>query len=118
MIKVDMFIREKGVLPNSNRFFHTPSKIALSTFFYMICTGEFICDGTYKVERDNFNSFLIMYVKEGNGVALDKNKSFTAKENDVGSFSNDIMMPLLLKLERFLMLSIMILKPRLLVSMV
>lgn len=78
-----MFIPEKGLLKNSNTYFHTPSKIAQSTFFYMIYAGEFFCDGNYRVERDNYHNYLIMYVKEGSGTVVFDNRSYTAKENDV-----------------------------------
>lgn len=78
-----MFIPEKGLLKNSNTYFHTPSKIAKSTFFYMLYAGEFFCDGNYRVERDNYHNYLIMYVKEGCGSVVFDQKIYTAKTNDV-----------------------------------
>jgi AraC family transcriptional regulator len=78
-----MFIPEKGLLSNSNTFFHTPSKTAKSTYFYMISSGEFFCNRDYRVERNNYNSYLIMYIKKGSGVVLFNNVSYTAKTNDV-----------------------------------
>lgn len=78
-----MHIREKGVLENSRIYFHTPSNIAKSLFFYMISAGEFYCNENYRVERETFYSYLIMYVKKGNGIVSVDNRTFQAHANDV-----------------------------------
>jgi AraC family transcriptional regulator len=78
-----MYANEKGVLDNSYAFFHTPSNIAKSMFFYIKCAGHFYCDNNYCVERDNHDSYLLMYVKEGSGVVHYNNKIFNVKANDV-----------------------------------
>lgn len=78
-----MTIHEKGVLENSRMYFHTPSNIAKSLFFYMICAGEFYCNENYRVERKTFHSFLIMYVKKGNGIVSVDNRTFQVHANDV-----------------------------------
>jgi len=81
-----MFIPESGLLKNSNTFFHTPSKVAHSTFLYMLCAGEFFCDGNYNVVRDNipnYPNYLIMYIKEGCGTVVFDQKTYSAKANDV-----------------------------------
>lgn len=80
---VEMFIPEKGLLKNSNTYFHTPSKVAKSIFFYMIQAGEFFCNGNYRIERNSCNSFLVMYVRSGSGVVMFNNSSYIAKANDV-----------------------------------
>lgn len=77
-----MYIPEKGVLKNSNIYFHTPSSIAKSAFFYLKCAGEFFCNGNYRVERDTFYSYLIMYIKEGEGYISVDNRTYPAKAND------------------------------------
>jgi len=78
-----MYTIEKGVLEKSCILFHVPSNFAKSSFFYLINAGEFYCDGNYKIERDNYNNYLIMYIKEGSGHIKFNNKTFTAKKNDV-----------------------------------
>ncbi len=65
-----MKIKEKGVLPTSEVYFHTASETAKSLFFYIRCTGRYQCDGTYAVHRQSYNSFLLLYVVSGSGYVL------------------------------------------------
>jgi len=62
-----MKIKEKGVLPTSDVYFHTASETARNLFFYIRCTGRYQCDGTYVVRRQSYNSFLLLYVVSGSG---------------------------------------------------
>ncbi len=78
-----MYVSEKGVLKNSYTFFHTPSSMAKSMFFYLKCTGHFFCSRDYEVKRNNYNSYLIMYVRKGHGKVIYDNKTYMVKENDV-----------------------------------
>lgn len=78
-----MYIIEKGVLNNSSIYFHTPSSIARSIFFYIICAGEFFCDGNYRVERETYHSYLIMYIKKGSGVVSAENRTWQVNADDV-----------------------------------
>lgn len=78
-----MYIREKGVLNNSHTFFHTPSNMAKLMFFYINSAGHFFCNSDYSVSRDDYSSFLLMYIKKGNGSVFYENKTYQVKENDV-----------------------------------
>lgn len=78
-----MHVNERGVLEKSQMYYHTPSNIAQSLFFYLKYAGEFFCDETYTVERETFNSFLIMYVRKGQGFISYEGKNYSVKENDV-----------------------------------
>lgn len=78
-----MYADEKGVLDNSHAFFHTPSNLAKSMFFYLQCAGHFYCDNNYCLERDYHDSYLLMYIKEGEGTIRYNNKIFSAKANDL-----------------------------------
>ena len=73
---------ENGVLKNSVIFFHTPSALAKSVFYYPVCAGEFICDASYHVKREAYNSFLLMYIEKGQGVVRCGGKTMQAKAND------------------------------------
>ncbi|HHY79454.1 MAG TPA: AraC family transcriptional regulator [Thermoanaerobacter sp.] len=77
-----MKVYEKGVLENSEIYFHTPSNIAKSLFFYLISAGHFYCNNKYFVKRDHYNSYLLIYVKSGEGKIFFDNKTFQAKSND------------------------------------
>lgn len=41
--------------------------MARRMFFYLRCTGRYLCDETYAVQRQSYNSFLILYVVRGQG---------------------------------------------------
>ena len=62
-----MKVKERGVMPESNIYFNTPGEEGLKLFLYPICCGHFICGNDYRVNRTNYDSFLLMYVKRGEG---------------------------------------------------
>lgn len=78
-----MYTIERGVLENSFIHFNSPSNIAKSIFYYINSVGHFYCDKNYKVSRESFDSFLIMYVVKGEGILTINNKSRIVKERDV-----------------------------------
>ena len=78
-----MRTNETGVKPNSEIFFHTPSNMAKSMFFHILCAGHFYCSKKYFVTRDNYDSYLIMYIKSGECLINYKEKDTLAKEGDI-----------------------------------
>ena len=62
-----MKVNAQGVLETSNIYFHTPSEMARTMFFYPVCTGHYFCDKTYIVNRQSYNSFLVLHVLKGKG---------------------------------------------------
>lgn len=78
-----MHVSEKGVLENSSIFFNTPSNIAKSIFFYIKCAGHFFCNQDYFLKRDDYSSFLLMHIIDGEGTIYYDDKVFYAKPNDV-----------------------------------
>ncbi|MGI6546417.1 MAG: helix-turn-helix domain-containing protein [Fastidiosipilaceae bacterium] len=55
----------KGIMECSRILFRTPSKFAKEALFYFTHIGEAWCDTTYYVNRESFNSYLIMLMVEG-----------------------------------------------------
>ena len=78
-----MFVPQKGVRPDSCTFFHTPSNLAKNMFFYLKYVGHFFCNSDYSVKREDYSSFLLMYIKKGKGSIYYENKTYEVKENDV-----------------------------------
>lgn len=78
-----MYIPEKGILPNSNIYFNTPNNLVQSMFFYVFSAGDFSCDENYYVKRENFNRYLIIYIKKGEGFIEFRGREYAAKEGDV-----------------------------------
>lgn len=56
---------EVGIKANSHIFFNTPSNQTKKLFYYVTCTGHFYYDDFYKLKRDSYESFLIMYIVKG-----------------------------------------------------
>lgn len=75
-----MKIKERGVLPSSDVYFHTASETARALFFYIRCTGRYQCDAHYAVQRQSYDSFLLLYVVSGSGYAVLDGKRVTIGE--------------------------------------
>lgn len=60
-----MISYEAHVLPNSDYYVYTPSTLAKKLFFYPICAGSFRYESGYRLERDSYDSFLLMYLLKG-----------------------------------------------------
>jgi AraC family transcriptional regulator len=78
-----MIVDEKGVLPGSDYYFPSAGSLAKSIFFYPVCIGEFICDGSYNVERECYNSFLLMYIADGSGSVSSEGKTYIAESGSI-----------------------------------
>ncbi|WP_338448133.1 AraC family transcriptional regulator [Niallia oryzisoli] len=72
---------EKGVLPHSKMFFHMPSEFAKKALFHLIYSGSFYCTKEYIVKRDNWDSYLFMYVRKGSMKIQYDYKEYIAAEN-------------------------------------
>lgn len=59
-----------GVLAPSKTYFTSPDASAPRWFLNLMCTGLFICDGSYALSRMNYESGLIMLVLEGRGYVV------------------------------------------------
>ena len=70
-----MRINEKGVLAESEVYFHTPSSLTRNLFLHIRCVGRYQCDNSYRVSRKSYDSYLLLYVVRGSGyVWLDVEK--------------------------------------------
>ena len=54
-------------LTGSEIYFYTPTMQGKQMFLYPLCMGHFFCDETYGVARQSYDSYLLMYVKNGEG---------------------------------------------------
>lgn len=76
---------DTGCYPTSEVFFYTPGDQAKHTFFYPLCAGHYYCDSTYQVQRNNYDSFLLIYVKKGAGYLTVQNKTYPFHAGDLVS---------------------------------
>ena len=58
---------EKNVVSDSEIYFYKASERAQELFFDPLCIGRYHCDAGYRVIRDCYDSFLVIYVEEGEG---------------------------------------------------
>ncbi len=72
-----------GCTKKSTVFFYTPGETSKQVFFYPLCAGHYFCTKEYLVQRNNYNSFLLIYVKKGAGYLYVDNKKHLFHEEDV-----------------------------------
>ncbi|MDR1160277.1 MAG: AraC family transcriptional regulator [Syntrophomonadaceae bacterium] len=78
-----MKVRERGVLPESNIYFYTPREEDLKLFLVATSCGHYFCDDKYQVIRDNYESFLLFFVKHGRGFVYVNDRKITLAENEM-----------------------------------
>ena len=68
---------ENRVLAESEYFIHSPSAVAKKNFYYPVHVGHFYYDAGYRLKRNAFDSFLLLYVISGT-LFLDNDNGETA----------------------------------------
>lgn len=56
---------DRGVLPHSVNFYHTPSEIAKELFYYPTWVGHYYCTHEYEFHRRSYSPMLLFFVREG-----------------------------------------------------
>lgn len=74
---------DAGCTEKSAVYFYTASETAKRTFFYPLCVGHYFCTKEYLVQRNNYDSFLLIYIKKGEGFLRIENKKYTFRKEDV-----------------------------------
>lgn len=78
-----MKVNEKGVLDTSEIFFHNASVLAKQIYFNIVCCGSYDCDVHYKVKRNNYHSYLLLYIIKGYGYLKQNGKESILKPNSL-----------------------------------
>lgn len=79
-----MKITDKGVLPASFMDFSLPSTFAQSALYYSLQFGHFFCNNEYFIDRRNYlNSFLLIYIQNGELFFREKERAFIATNNQI-----------------------------------
>ncbi|HIS04536.1 MAG TPA: helix-turn-helix transcriptional regulator [Candidatus Fimenecus stercoravium] len=73
---------ESGVLRKWDLYFSTPSPTAKRLYFYPISAGHFFYSKNYHLVRENYDSFLVLYVIDGTFTFVKDGKHITAREGD------------------------------------
>lgn len=78
-----MMPTDPGILPDSEYYFATPSMLAKSLFYYVLCAGCYSCAPGYHVRRERYNSVLLMYVRDGCCAVKSEGRACIAGKNDL-----------------------------------
>lgn len=62
----------RGILPQSQIYLYDVSEVAKRVFLYALCVGHYMCDADYIVNRSNYDSYLLIYVKRGVAYCCDR----------------------------------------------
>lgn len=74
---------DTGCSDHSNVYFYTAAEQTRQTFFYPLCVGHYYCSSEYIVQRNNYDSYLLLYVKTGTGYLLVNGKRHAFHTDDV-----------------------------------
>ena len=55
----------RGILPDSHVYFYDNEETDRQIFLYVLCAGHYRCSGEYIVNRQSYDSFLMLYVASG-----------------------------------------------------
>ncbi len=78
-----MDIPEAGCYPGSEICFPAPKSQDSPWFFYPICGGRYLCGPGYQVRRSRYDSFLLMYIKRGQGFFTASGKTHPFRAGDL-----------------------------------
>lgn len=77
-----MKLVERGVLEASDIFFN--GNLKTDRFFYhLLCAGHYYCNGLYSVRRNSLDSYLIIYVKSGQGYVVESGIRYPLQEGEM-----------------------------------
>ncbi len=75
---------DKGISTESTIQFFSRSAIAKKLYYNILCKGHFFCDSNYHLIRDNYESILLVLVKDGAFVFRNSKGEFiTAQKNSI-----------------------------------
>lgn len=75
---------DTGILQNSQIQFFSRSILAKKLYYHILCIGHFFCDNNYHLVRDNYDSILLILIKDGSFTFRDSNGEFiTANKNSI-----------------------------------
>lgn len=70
--------QEAKIAPASDYYVYAPSALAARLYFYPTSVGYFYYEAGYRIRRNRFDSFLIMYIAKGSCTVSIPGKTFTA----------------------------------------
>ncbi|BCJ94328.1 AraC family transcriptional regulator [Anaerocolumna cellulosilytica] len=75
--------KENGILNQSDIYFYTPSTQAQKIFLYPLCTGHYYYSPDYRLERNSYDSFLLMFILKGSCTIGTNEMTAAVTENQI-----------------------------------
>ena len=83
-VQIDSIIRDEGgILARQGRGFHFCTPFARENLYHLSWSDEYICDDTYRVDRDYLNCFLLMNLVSGKMTLQAEGKQWTLGDSEL-----------------------------------
>ncbi len=83
-VQIDSIItNEDGILARQGRGFHFCTPFARENLYHLSWSDEYICDSTYKVDREYLNCFLLMNLVSGKMTLQTEGAGWTVGDSDL-----------------------------------
>ena len=79
-----MLAKEPGTCSGSDLYFQTPSENARRMLYYMTSCGYYYTDFDYRIQREDYGNFLLLYICSGRLSVRSENTTIVAKAGQVG----------------------------------
>ena len=79
-----MLAHESGTCSGSDLYFQTPSENAKRLLYYMTSCGYYYTDYDYRIEREDYNNYLLFYISEGRLSVTSGGHTLVAAAGQVG----------------------------------
>ena len=77
-----MVIKEAGLSSKSKVYFSSPSQTAKKLYYYPICAGHFFAKKGYRLQRENYDSILIIHIVKGSFTYVLDNRPHTVHDGE------------------------------------
>lgn len=71
-----MLTQEKGTISGSEEFQLEPTEEARNLLYYVTACGVFFCEYGYRIDREDYGNYMILYVTKGNLVVMSEGKTY------------------------------------------
>lgn len=79
-----MLVREKGTCSGSDYYFLTPSALAQELLYYMPSCGYYYTNYDYRIERQDYHSYMLFYICEGRLSVTNEGQTAVAEAGQAG----------------------------------
>lgn len=77
-----MYVHDLGISSDSDYYIYTPSLLAKKLYLYPLSIGHYLYNANYILERNKFDSFLLIYIVKGSCNISTKSHKFTANTGE------------------------------------